>query len=255
MKFLHLTDLHLIAPGRMLHGRDPSACFELVLEHALAAHPDAAFMAITGDLTEDGEPDVYAGLRARLAGIGMPVHPITGNHDNRANFLAAFPETAAGDGFAQYAALHGGHRCLFLDTLEQGRTGGRLCPVRLAWLEAELAGGAGPFLIFLHHHPVPTMLERLDGIGLDNAAEFRAVVARHRTKIRHIFFGHCHMALHGSCAGVPCAALRSPHIQFLPDFAVRDDLIRVVQPAAYAVVFVGGDWISCQMVEPDNWPD
>jgi hypothetical protein len=49
MKLLHLSDIHLTAPGSTIGGRDPRVNFERALAHALNDHHDAELMVITGD--------------------------------------------------------------------------------------------------------------------------------------------------------------------------------------------------------------
>jgi len=50
-----------------------------------------------------------------------------------------------------------------LDTLVPGQGGGRLGPARLAWLDARLAEApARPTLVFMHHPPFKTGIERMD---------------------------------------------------------------------------------------------
>ena len=55
MKFVHLTDLHLVPPTQKLWGLDPFARLELCLGDIEKYHGDAAFCAISGDLTERGK--------------------------------------------------------------------------------------------------------------------------------------------------------------------------------------------------------
>ena len=51
MRFLHLSDLHLVAPGATLHGLDPQDRLRRCVAHICALHADAAFVVLTGDLT------------------------------------------------------------------------------------------------------------------------------------------------------------------------------------------------------------
>ena len=52
MKFIHLTDTHLVAPGRELHGLDPARRLETCAARIAARHADAAFCVLTGDFAE-----------------------------------------------------------------------------------------------------------------------------------------------------------------------------------------------------------
>ena len=63
MKFIHLTDLHLTAPGEKLWGLDPHQRVQAALDDIMAHHADAERVIITGDLTERGERAAYAALK------------------------------------------------------------------------------------------------------------------------------------------------------------------------------------------------
>ena len=60
LKFIHLTDPHLLAPGRALHGTDPTWRLRRAVASINAEHAEAAFVVITGDLADRGEPAAYA---------------------------------------------------------------------------------------------------------------------------------------------------------------------------------------------------
>ena len=57
MKFIHLTDIHLKAPGTMLCNADPVANLDRVLRDITQWHADAEFCVISGDLADEGEPE------------------------------------------------------------------------------------------------------------------------------------------------------------------------------------------------------
>ena len=95
MKFIHLSDLHLVAPGTLLHGLDPMWGLERCVASIRAHHADAALCVVTGDLTHDGEPAAYDAARRCLAGLPMPVHLMIGNHDDRAAFRAVTSQAPA----------------------------------------------------------------------------------------------------------------------------------------------------------------
>ena len=48
MKLIHMSDIHLTAPGSTIGGRDPRYNFERALSHILLDHGDAELMVITG---------------------------------------------------------------------------------------------------------------------------------------------------------------------------------------------------------------
>lgn len=236
MKFLHLTDPHIIARGP-LYGTDPAERLRICIADINARHPDAAAVMVTGDLTDTGDAPSYARLRKILADLVPPTHLLIGNHDRRTAFRTAFPETPADPaGFVQYALDTPAGRFLCLDTLEEGHHHGRLCPARLAWLAAELDRAADtPVWLFLHHAPLDVGHALLDGIGLRDAAALGEIVAG-RPNIRHIFFGHLHRPVSGAWRGIPFAGLPGLNHQTALDLTGSDTWTGSFEPPAYAVV-------------------
>ncbi len=238
LKFIHLTDTHLLAPGQALYGTDPAWRLELAVRSINAEHGDAAFVMITGDLAHWGEPAAYAGLAERLAPLRQPVHLAIGNHDHRAAFRAAFPGTPVmADGFVQYAFDAGGLRHVVLDSNEPGVSWGVFCERRAAWLAEELAhGGQRPVHLYIHHPPCAVGIPSMDRISLRDPAPLRAALLPHRTRIRHLFFGHLHRPLAGSWMGMPLSTLRGTNHQV----ALRLDDTPLIagsqEPPQYAVV-------------------
>jgi len=219
MKLLHFTDIHLTRPGRLIGGRDPEANFDRALNHALAHHPDAEAIIVTGDLSDLGEADDYRRLTARLASVPVPVELMIGNHDDRATLTDAIPEIAGEGGFVQRVVpLSMGHAIL-IDTNEPGTHAGRMCSDRLDWLARQLDELPGPLWVFMHHHPVPLGLKALDEIMLLDADRFADTIRPHRDKIAHIFYGHCHLPLSGSLHGIPMSSLRGTNHASFPDFS------------------------------------
>lgn len=64
-------DIHL---GRAVSGPPPQALFASVAEHA-------DVLALCGDLTDRGEPEEARNLVKSLAGVGVPIVAVLGNHD------------------------------------------------------------------------------------------------------------------------------------------------------------------------------
>ena len=50
MKFIQLTDTHVIAEG-LLYGQDPAERLAMAVASINAEHADAAFVILTGDMT------------------------------------------------------------------------------------------------------------------------------------------------------------------------------------------------------------
>lgn len=238
LKFIHLTDTHLVAPGQALYGTDPAWRLDRAVQAIAAQHGDAAFVVVTGDLAHCGEPAAYAALSERLGRLRMPVHLAVGNHDDRNAFRAAFaatPVTAAG--FVQYAFDAGGLRHIVLDSHEPDVSWGVFCERRAAWLADELARGAPrPVHLYIHHPPCAVGIAPMDRIALRDAGALREALQPHRARLRHLFFGHLHRPLAGSWMGIPMSTVRGTNHQV----ALRlDDAPRVPgshEPPQFAVV-------------------
>lgn len=242
MKFIQISDIHLVAPGHRVYDLDPAERLRDCVADIMERHSDAAFVIITGDLAHHGEPAAYELLRSLLQPLQMPVHLLIGNHDNRARFQASFP-TAPRDenGFIQFSVETPAGRIIGLDTHEPGVHHGRLCPQRLAWLSERLREADGqPTYIFMHHPPFPVGLKRMDAIALRDS-EPLAELLRERGNVRHIFFGHLHRPLSGSWHGIPFSNLPGTNHQVALDFVIEDKVPGSHEPPAYAVVFARPD--------------
>jgi len=246
MKFIHLTDTHLVARGRALHGLDPAARLEACVARIAERHADAAFCVHTGDLADRGDPAAYACARELFAALPMPVHAVPGNHDDRDAFAAAFPRAPRDEaGFVQQAFTHDGVTCVLLDTLEPAEgSAGACCERRAAWLAGRLAEAAdGPVLLFMHHPPFDIGLPALDAIGLADAGPFERTVAR-AGNVRHLFFGHAHRPICGQWRGISFSTLYGTSHQTRLDFQRAGRIAYTAEPPAYAVVLVQGDQIT-----------
>lgn len=250
VKLLHFTDIHITLPGDTIDGLDPRRNFAAALEHAAAHHPDASCAVATGDLTNWGEIGAYQFLQDCIASAPWPMHLLLGNHDDRQNFQTVFADYPRDpNGFVQYVVPSPQGRLVLLDTKEPETHAGRLCERRLAWFQAQLAESTEPVLLFMHHHPMPSHVPGDDVIGLLDPEPFRALVARYRNRIRHIFFGHCHLILSGSLAGVPTTSLRGTNHQGWPDFADPVLVTGADLAPMYGVVFVEPDHVAAHAVE------
>ena len=77
LSFVHLTDLHLVAPGQSLYGLDPAerlraAVHSICRRHGPDAAAPAAFAVITGDLAHLGEVAAYESLADIIKGLPFP---------------------------------------------------------------------------------------------------------------------------------------------------------------------------------------
>jgi len=246
-KLLVFTDIHITAPGETIIGLDPLERFGRCLDHALAHHPDAARIVITGDLTHTGAAAEYSRLHTALADCPVPVAMTLGNHDRRAAFRATFGDVPVDPaGFVQSVYEAGDHRLILLDTADaaaENTHSGRLCAARLDWLDDTLdAAPDAPTVLFLHHPPIVTGFSGMDRIGLTNRDELIARLSRH-TQLRQIVAGHVHRTIFGSAGGIPTAILKSPCHQMPMILNDSDYNLSVDEPGAYGIVLLTDDGV------------
>lgn len=247
MKFIHVSDLHLVPKGDRLWGLDPFARLEACLDDIARFHSDAAFVVISGDLAEKGEVLVYRQLKARLADFPIETHVMLGNHDDRSHFQSVFTEGPRDEkGFVQSSITHDGARFLFLDTLKgPPSSAGLYCDQRKAWLKKELArAGKAPVYLFMHHPPFAIQHDLMDLIMLDDAEGFLSLLHGHG--VRHIFFGHAHRPISGQFRGMSFSAPPSL-VHQLPLVSGSVATIYSDEPAMYAIVHAHEDKVLVHM--------
>lgn len=159
---------------------------------------------LSGDLANHGEPESYERLAELLAQFDLSYHLMVGNHDERGAFCAQFPEVPVHDGFVQYELALPGLRLIVLDTVEPGRHGGAFCPARAQWLSDKLdADPDTPVLIAMHHPPIVSGIDWMDGTGNEAWITRFTAAIEGRSQVRSIITGHLHRAVFTTVAGVP----------------------------------------------------
>ncbi|MEO1090613.1 MAG: phosphodiesterase [Pseudomonadota bacterium] len=237
MLIVHLTDLHLVTPGRCLFGLDPLAQLELALDHLAARFADADVVLVTGDLTDVGHPVAYAALRERLQHVPPPTALLIGNHDEREAFVEVFPEAPRDPaGFIQRVVDHDdGTSLVTLDTHVPGAAHGQLCETRLAWLADVLAmRPERAVALAMHHPPVDCGIPGMDAIGLVDPLSFWRVVDA-SPQVRHVFAGHIHRTYLGRRGTVSVSTLPGTSHQVHLQFGAEGAVLGSHEPGAYAV--------------------
>jgi 3',5'-cyclic AMP phosphodiesterase CpdA len=242
MKFIHLTDFHLVPPKQKLWGFDPFPRLDQCLADIVKYHGDAEFCAISGDLTERGDVETYVALKERLKKFPLPVHLMLGNHDDRSNFLKIF-DGVDEYGFVQHQLAGNNQHFLFLDTLKGGpSSAGLYDEPRRKWLRSALAdAGGAPVYIFMHHPPFNIHHPLMDLIPLEDGEGFGNMLAGHN--VRHIFFGHAHRTISGQWRGISYSALPGLNHQ-LPLIGGSVPTIYSDEPPMYSVVHLNGEQIT-----------
>ena len=242
MKFLHITDPHVVAPGESLYGLDPNARFDACIADIIANHADAEFCVITGDLVHAGLATAYNVFETYIAQLPMPVHLLIGNHDDREQFLAAFPHSPRDEhGFIQSVYKNDTGVFLFLDTHVSETSCGGYCERRCEWLRARLNEAASEDVyLCMHHAPFDTGIPALDNISLLDQERLADVITSQRN-IRHLFFGHVHRPIAGSWRGIPFSTPYATAHQCALDLVEPTTLQFTHEGPAYGVVLVDAD--------------
>jgi 3',5'-cyclic AMP phosphodiesterase CpdA len=223
-RFAIISDLHIAVPETI---RDSPQRFHLVevsipvLETVLGRLEllDLDFLLLSGDLTQDGEPENHAWLADRLAQLPYPVYVVPGNHDipqlerTTGNSLesigaADFPFYYQKFGYRDPHQLYytcevlPGVRLIGLNSNAYDSQGnqlgvGHLDAVQLGWLEQVLTNLNGEVVMVMVHHNV---LEHLPGqtdhsLGrrymLENAPALLKLLRS--AGVQLIFTGHLHV--------------------------------------------------------------
>ena len=251
MKIVWITDPHLPAPVEDLWGMDAYGRLDSALADIEAAHPDAAFCVISGDLANQGDPGAYRWLGDRLAGVALETVLMIGNHDDRDAMRAHLPGLMQdGQGFVQGGRDLDQTRFVFLDTFKGETSAGQYCAQRQAWLEQQLDdAGDRPVILFMHHPPFDVGIDYMDRIKLEEHEDFSRIVAGRN--IRHLFFGHIHRACQVIWRGIPCSALPGTNHQ-VPLSRERLGTSYSFEPPMYGVIELRPDQTIVHM---DAWMD
>ncbi len=242
MKFIHISDIHLTAPGAPAGAVDPLSRFKLALADVAENHADAARVIITGDLTHWGEVATYQLLKEVLEDFPLPVRLLLGNHDNRANFCSVFADHPVDtNGYVNHAEDVDAVRFIYLDTLGDRTHAGHFGADRRAWLEDELKSCTRA-RIFLHHNPMSVALPAEDPIAViaEDQIELHALLRQYADRIDYFHFGHVHTPVHGVFEGIPFAAVPSTGNQTIPDLNETKWLKGGALDPAYFVVLAEG---------------
>ena len=210
---VHLSDTHLLAGGHQLYGVvDSDAPLRRLMERLVASGQNIEALVFTGDLADQAEIGAYERLRDLVepwaAKLDAQVVWVMGNHDEREPFSTVMMGEEASQEPQDRVYLAGGLRIIALDSSVPGYHHGALLPEQLEWLATELRTPAEHgTLLALHHPPIPTPIDLMGLIELEDQAGLARVIQG--SDVRGVLAGHLHYSTFSTFAGVPvsvCAA-------------------------------------------------
>ena len=204
---LHLSDTHFVTDGDLLHDRvDSDANLSRLFERLEKTGQRPEAIVFTGDLADMGEPEAYVRLRRIVEPaaerLGAKVIWVMGNHDARPAFRSGLLDAEPTQDSVDAVVDVDGLRIIVLDSTVPGYHHGLISDEQLAWLTEVLAEPAPHgTLLALHHPPVPSLLDAIEAVELQDQHRLETVLAD--TDVRGILAGHLHYSTTCTFAGIP----------------------------------------------------
>jgi 3',5'-cyclic AMP phosphodiesterase CpdA len=206
MLVAQISDCHIMDPDEPFADRVDSAAGlrrAVATVASLEVAPD--LVVLTGDLVNDGTSSQYDHLVELLGGLRSPILPLPGNHDDRQELRARFPDVLPGGGPddpIDFVHDIGELRIVALDTTIPGRHDGVLTDAQVEWLDAQLSARPDrPTLIAQHHPPVSSGIAWMDATCGFDGGDREAEVLRRYGNVEAVVSGHLHRSLQCRYAG------------------------------------------------------
>ena len=230
LRFVHVTDTHIVGPGVRLREVDTCRTLERVVDAVNGLSPRPAFVIVGGDLVSpdissdsiEGHRDAsdaeyeasYAVLRSILERLEVPFHMLMGNHDRRRPFRRVMLSQEAPDDERHCFVVDvDGYRVCALDSLDPGKKPGVLGEGQLDWLRGRLREAADRHVVIaVHHHAVAIGLERLDVQMLMDADRLWEMIVE-AGNVRGVLCGHVHLQHEEMRHGIPVVTTPSTCFQ------------------------------------------
>ena len=248
LKFIVLSDLHLVNADQNSRGLDTHDRLQKAIDAINARHGDADFCVLAGDLADlgfKGEEEPYHRLKALVSKLSMPYHITIGNHDSRALFLKVFGDEAKSPtGYLDKVVDHKGYRVILMDSVvaaaREHTHDGHLAHEQLDWLQARLDEVKGtPVIVVVHHHANPTYTV-LDQLSMNNGEAFAKTLKSHGD-VRQVIAGHVHFPSTGFWHGVPFTTIGGSHYGVGLQLDIEAELDLFWGPAQFGVVLADPD--------------
>ncbi|SFI54415.1 metallophosphoesterase [Albimonas pacifica] len=239
--FVHMTDLHLAAPGAEdeFEVNDTAATLRRTLAAIARMSPPPAFVVASGDLTHHGHPDAYRRLATMLAeeGPDVPVILALGNHDRREGFAEVFPHLHPDPSKpCDHDLLVAGIHVIVLDSAVEGGIQGDWEDGQVDWLKARLAAHPeAPKLLVIHHPPmIDRNSARFTWKSLTREATEALREAIAGRNVLAILSGHIHLDRVHVWHGVPVVIGAGHHAAGDP-VGSADGMLRMVDATGFAI--------------------
>ncbi len=249
LKFLVISDLHLVGEGETSMTLDTAARLDSCVATINARYGDADFVVVAGDLADLGEEAAYVRLQAALGRLTIPAHVTLGNHDDRPTFLRVFGADKADEtGNINHVIDAKGYRVIVLDSSEPGRVDGVLEPVQIDWLTARLAEAADRPVIVVLHHNANALHIAADNIKLIDDAPFLAALKTH-PDVRQVIAGHVHLTSTAIYHGIPFTTLAGGHYSVSFNVNAPDQPFRALTGPGQMGVVIGLPHVTTVLFE------
>lgn len=214
---VQITDTHLNEPedGHLL-GMQTLHSLQCVLDRVRTEQSHLDALLVTGDLSQDGSLQSYQHLQKALTAFSCPSFWLEGNHDNPAHLNRMVDPQQSGNQHLE-RLIHTPHwQIIMLNSQVPGKVYGHLADDQLQLLEQALSQQPQRHtLVCFHHHPVEMDCDWIDGIGINNAADFWQVIDRH-DNVRAVLWGHVHQDSDRMRGDVRLLSTPSTCVQFEP---------------------------------------
>ena len=188
LRIIQISDCHVSAdPDARYRSQNADANFRKILQRAIQWKPD--LVLLSGDVSEDGSQESYERISGLLAGTGVPLLALPGNHDDL-ELMSQYFQRGPWDG--PYVMEWKNWQLVLLDSTEPGLISGGFSTSCLQQIHVRLQNrGQGHTFVALHHQPIPVGAVWIDRYMLESPGEFFEVIDQ-SPLVRCISWGHVH---------------------------------------------------------------
>jgi len=238
MLIVQISDTHIA-------GWDKKACDILptaekllkCVEHINQLSPPADIVLVTGDITNEGRLEEAEQAADILSKLSCPFYIVPGNHDDREILSSVFGKDVCpldSEGFINYTLEDYELRLIGLDSVDQGKSNGKVSKKRARWLGERLAERTDrPTIIFMHHPPVKCGVLETD-VEIFKGAERLGNIIERYSNIERILCGHIHTQAHIKWRGtVITTGPSSSGMKIVVDLTLRNPSKFFVESPSY----------------------